>query len=117
MAGLRSPRGRSCRGTYLHRDGEGVHLPAGVTDDRPGIWVPYVPAEEVERDITALVRLRDHRLVALPEHPWEELKIGAGPAPVRVDEGWLLIHHGVAGALSTATTRRLSSGSPTPPAR
>ena len=23
--------------------GEGVHLPAGVTDERPGIWVSYVP--------------------------------------------------------------------------
>jgi predicted GH43/DUF377 family glycosyl hydrolase len=81
------------------RDGEGVHLPAGVTDERPGIWVSYVPAAEVEQDVTALVRLRDHRLVALSAHPWEELKIGAGPAPIRVEEGWLLIHHGVAGAL------------------
>ncbi|HCA84036.1 MAG TPA: glycosidase [Streptomyces sp.] len=82
------------------RDGEGVHLPAGMTDERPGIWVSYVPADEVEQDITALVRLRDHRLVALSEHPWEELKIGAGPAPIRVEEGWLLIHHGVSGALA-----------------
>lgn len=81
------------------REGEGVHLPAGLTDERPGIWVSYVPAEEVERDVAALVRLRDHRLVALSEHPWEELKIGAGPAPVRVEEGWLLLHHGVAGAM------------------
>ena len=30
-------------------------------------------------------------------YPFEELKIGAGPPPVRVDEGWLLIHHGVTG--------------------
>jgi beta-1,2-mannobiose phosphorylase / 1,2-beta-oligomannan phosphorylase len=80
------------------RPGEGTHLPKGVTDDRPGIWVSYVPAEEAEKDVTALTRLRDHRLIAMPEYPWEELKIGAGPAPVRVPEGWLLIHHGVAGA-------------------
>jgi predicted GH43/DUF377 family glycosyl hydrolase len=79
------------------RPGEGVHLPAGVSDERPGIWVSYVPAAEVEHDVSALVRLRQHRLVALPRYPFEELKIGAGPAPIRVDEGWLLLHHGVSG--------------------
>lgn len=81
------------------REGEGVHLPAGITDDRPGIWVSYVPAEEAERDLSALTRLREHRLVALSEHGWESLKIGAGPPPLRVEEGWLLIHHGVSGEL------------------
>ena len=35
--------------------------------------------------------------VAMSEHPYEALKIGAGPPPLRVDEGWLLIHHGVTG--------------------
>ncbi|HWM07474.1 MAG TPA: hypothetical protein VNP92_34510 [Actinophytocola sp.] len=81
------------------REGEGVHLPAGVTDERPGIWVSYVPAEEVERDLDALVLQGEHRLVALSEYDFEELKIGAGPAPIRVDEGWLLLHHGVTGAI------------------
>ena len=81
------------------RDGEGVHLPAGVTDERPGIWVSYAPARDVERDLDTLVLQGEHRLVALSEHPFEELKIGAGPAPVRVEEGWLLLHHGVVGAI------------------
>jgi len=81
------------------RPGEGVHLPAGVTDERPGIWISYVPVAEVKQDIRALTRPRHHRLVALSEHPWEELKIGAGPAPIRVEEGWLLIHHGVSGTI------------------
>jgi predicted GH43/DUF377 family glycosyl hydrolase len=81
------------------REGEGVHLPAGLTDERPGIWVSYVPAAEAERDLSALTRLRHHRLVALSEFEWESLKIGAGPPPLRVDEGWLLIHHGVSGEL------------------
>ena len=35
----------------------------------------------------------------MPEHPFEALKIGAGPPPLRVPEGWLLIHHGVSGRL------------------
>ncbi|MDX6238979.1 MAG: beta,2-mannobiose phosphorylase / 1,2-beta-oligomannan phosphorylase [Kribbellaceae bacterium] len=79
------------------RDGEGVHLPAGIKDDRPGIWMSFVPVAEVERGLQHLVHLRQHRLVAMSEYPFEELKIGAGPAPIRVPEGWLLIHHGVTG--------------------
>ncbi|XVV11238.1 glycoside hydrolase family 130 protein [Actinoplanes sp. CA-131856] len=79
------------------RPGEGVHLPAGVSDERAGIWISYVPADLVHDDITALVRPRNHRCVALSEYPYEALKIGAGPPPLRVPEGWLLIHHGVTG--------------------
>jgi predicted GH43/DUF377 family glycosyl hydrolase len=82
------------------REGEGEHLPAGVTDNRPGIWISYVPVADVEKDISNLVHMAKHRLVALSEFPFEELKIGGGPAPIRVDEGWLLIHHGVSGELA-----------------
>lgn len=81
------------------REGEGVHLPAGVTDERPGIWVSYAPAEAVERDLATLALQGDHRLVALSEYDYEALKIGAGPPPIRVEEGWLLLHHGVTGAI------------------
>jgi len=81
------------------RDGETTHLPAGVTDDRPGIWISYVPADLAETDLRALTRPQDHRCVALPRYPYEELKIGAGPPPIRVEEGWLLIHHGVSGRI------------------
>jgi len=79
------------------REGETVHLPAGVTDERPGIWVSYVPADEVLADVSALARPRGHRCVAMSQYPFEELKIGAGPPPLRVEEGWLLVHHGVSG--------------------
>ena len=44
------------------REGESVHLPAGVTDERPGIWVSTCRSTRCERDVRALVRLRDHRL-------------------------------------------------------
>lgn len=74
-----------------------TRLPAGLIDERPGIWISYVPAEQVEADISALALWRDHHCVALPEHPYESAKIGGGPPPVRVPEGWLLIHHRVQG--------------------
>jgi predicted GH43/DUF377 family glycosyl hydrolase len=79
------------------RDGEGEPLPHGLNDPRPGIWVSYVPTADVEADIRALTHVRGHRLVALPEQPWESLKIGAGTVPTRVPEGWMLLFHGVDG--------------------
>ncbi|WP_406045792.1 hypothetical protein OG799_15715 [Micromonospora sp. NBC_00898] len=115
------PDGRPCY-ALLHRPmwdlgwfrpGEGVHLPAGITDERPGIWISYIPADEVNADLTALARPRDHRCVALSQFPFEELKIGAGPPPLRVPEGWLLIHHGVTGYAPDAwdpTTQRVEYG-------
>jgi predicted GH43/DUF377 family glycosyl hydrolase len=74
-----------------------VHRPAH--EERPGIWVSFTPAVAVERRQDALLELGGHRPVAYPEHAWEELKIGAGPPPVRRSEGWLLLHHGVTGEI------------------
>jgi len=79
------------------RPGQTEQLPAGLGDPRPGIWISYVPVDLARADVRALTRPRNHRLVALSEFAYEELKIGAGPPPIRVDEGWLLIHHGVTG--------------------
>jgi predicted GH43/DUF377 family glycosyl hydrolase len=79
--------------------GESEPLPAGLADPRPGIWVSFAPAEAVEANLAELPRFEQHRLVALPEHPWESLKIGGGTPPIRIEEGWLVLHHGVTGAL------------------
>jgi len=85
---------------WILGDGEQVYLPAGLTDPRPGIWISYVPVDAAQTDVRALTRPAAHRLVALPEYDFEALKIGAGPPPLRVDEGWLLLHHGVSGTLA-----------------
>jgi predicted GH43/DUF377 family glycosyl hydrolase len=99
------PEGRPCY-AMLHRPmwnlgwvrpGQTEQLPAGLSDPRPGIWISYVPVDLAHADLRALGRPENHRLVALPEFAYEELKIGAGPPPIRVEEGWLLIHHGVSG--------------------
>jgi predicted GH43/DUF377 family glycosyl hydrolase len=78
-----------------------LHRP--VNEEHPGIWVSFAAVEDVDRDPVLVVNLAQHRRVAGPEQPWEELKIGAGPAPVRTPEGWLLIYHGVAGRLQPGT--------------
>jgi len=84
--------------SWVSRDA-GVPLPAGVRDPRPGIWVSFAPVDEVAREPRALARFTQHRPVALPEQPWEHLKIGAGTPPIRTPEGWLVLHHGVSGKL------------------
>jgi predicted GH43/DUF377 family glycosyl hydrolase len=81
------------------RVGEPALAPAGMSDRRASIWISYVDATLVHQDIKALTRPHSHRFLAGPREPWEALKIGAGPAPLRVAEGWLLIYHGVSGQI------------------
>jgi predicted GH43/DUF377 family glycosyl hydrolase len=85
----------------------GAPLPAGVTDPRHSIWVSFVRADAVVRDVHALARLGWHRQVAQPQQPWEASKIGGGTPPIRVPEGWLIIYHGV-------TTGEAQPGQPVP---
>ena len=82
--------------SWVRRD-EGEPLPTGLADPRPGIWVSFVSATAAEADLQALSRFEHHRLVALPERDWESVKIGGGTPPIRVDDGWLVIYHGVSG--------------------
>ncbi len=36
-----------------------------------------------------------YRFVMKPEKNWEMTKVGAGPTPIELDEGWLMFYHGV----------------------
>jgi predicted GH43/DUF377 family glycosyl hydrolase len=81
----------------LHRPVYGGHIPDGITDPRPAIWISYCPLEEARRDLTALRYMRQHKVLIEPRYEWEELYIGAGTPPVRTALGWLLIYHGVRG--------------------
>lgn len=82
--------------------GEGIRLPAGVDDPRQSIWISYIPVDLVLSDIRNIALWGQHRFVAGPEFPFEALKIGGGPPPLRVPEGWLLLHHGVTGVIDSA---------------
>ncbi len=81
---------------------QGVIMPAGTTDPRGSIWISYVAVDAVAEDLSALVLWSQHRFVAGPEYPFEVTKIGGGPAPMRVPEGWLILHHGVTGLIVKA---------------
>jgi predicted GH43/DUF377 family glycosyl hydrolase len=36
-----------------------------------------------------------HHRLAMPESPWEMLKIGGGTPPILTRHGWLIVYHGV----------------------
>ncbi|MDT3345522.1 glycoside hydrolase family 130 protein [Microbacterium aquilitoris] len=84
------------------KPGQGVRVPAGVEDERQSIWISYIPLADVRDDLAALTLWEQHRFVAGPEFPFEALKIGGGPPPRRIPEGWLVLHHGVTGVLESA---------------
>ncbi|MGZ8890913.1 MAG: glycoside hydrolase family 130 protein, partial [Nitrososphaeraceae archaeon] len=39
--------------------------------------------------------LNNSIILLKPEQPWENLKIGTGPSPIKTSKGWLLFYHGV----------------------
>jgi predicted GH43/DUF377 family glycosyl hydrolase len=80
------------------RPGEGARTPAGIDDDRPAIWIGYVDLDAARADLSALCHVQRSEMIVAPEASFESAKIGAGPAPLRVPEGWLVVHHGVSGA-------------------
>lgn len=73
--------------------------PHGVSEARPSMWISYAPLAAVQSDLSQLQFWYDHQLLAVPEQPWEALKIGGGTPPVRTPLGWLTIYHGVSGTI------------------
>jgi predicted GH43/DUF377 family glycosyl hydrolase len=68
---------------------------------RQSIWISF------SHD---LIHWEDHRVVAEPLYPWENLKLGGGTQPERVDDGWLIVYHGVQGQRDSDPLRRYSAG-------
>jgi len=72
---------------YIHRIEPSVQFAAFDSIDQlihppPGYWEKHL------QDI-------DKHTVLRPKFEWEKQKVGAGPPPIRTDDGWLLIYHGV----------------------
>jgi len=84
------------------RAGQGNRPPTFIDEKRQSIWISFVPLEAVLADPRALTLWGEHRFLTGPAYEWEALKIGGGPPPLRVPEGWLLLHHGVTGTINSA---------------
>jgi predicted GH43/DUF377 family glycosyl hydrolase len=69
---------------FLHRPSGWIGSKYGV--NKPSIWLG---------EGNALTNFEKHTLLLKPEEDWEELKVGAGPPPLRTRAGWLVIYHGV----------------------
>ena len=53
----------------------------------PAIWFAHM--ESLDQ------KMVHHKLVMKAEADWEGHKVGAGPPPIKTDNGWLLFYHGV----------------------
>lgn len=69
---------------FLHRPSGWIGSKYGV--NKPSIWLG---------EGNALTNFEKHTLLLKPEEDWEELKVGAGPPPIKTTTGWLVIYHGV----------------------
>lgn len=82
--------------------------PLWGTETRESIWIGFVDLAAAHRDLSALTIWDQNRFVAGPQFAYEELKIGGGPPPVRVPEGWLVLHHGATGHLDPGVAQQQS---------
>jgi beta-1,2-mannobiose phosphorylase / 1,2-beta-oligomannan phosphorylase len=64
-------------------------------EDRESIRIGYIPLDPVLRDVTNMLVVRESVVVLNPDDQWGSIKVGAGTPPVRVEEGWFSLYHGV----------------------
>lgn len=74
---------------------EQVVLPQHIQDPRESVWISYVSLERVMQDESRLTHVHDNHLLLAPQAAWEQIKLGGGPPPVRIRQGWLLVYHGI----------------------
>ena len=69
-----------------------LDLPAA---ERESTRIAYVPLDDVLRDRANLLVPTESVLALAPDGAWGRVKTGAGTPPVRIDEGWFSLYHGV----------------------
>ena len=80
----------------LSRPSDNGHTPFG------DIYMSYSPDMKYWGEHRCVMKVSP-----FPESAWQCTKIGAGPIPIRTDEGWLMIYHGV---VNTCNGFRYSMG-------
>jgi beta-1,4-mannooligosaccharide/beta-1,4-mannosyl-N-acetylglucosamine phosphorylase len=74
------PRKFDGKYAMLHRPSDQGHTPFGD--------IYYAESPD-------LLHWGKHRFVMGPKPGWQSVKTGPGPHPIEIDEGWLLLYHGV----------------------
>ncbi len=64
-------------------------------EDRESIRIGYIPLDAVLRDRKTLLGVAESTIVLSPNEQWGSIKVGAGTPPVRTEDGWLAVYHGV----------------------
>ncbi len=78
----------------------GVLFPRKINDEYVLLVRPCDKGHTPYGDIF-IIRSKDltywgkHRFVMSPVMPWESTKVGAGPTPIELEDGWLMFYHGV----------------------
>lgn len=88
------------RPTYHITQADGTVMtvvPPGVSERRQSLWISHASLNSARHDPQALTWIEDTHLLAVPEQPWEQIKIGGGTPPVLTRHGWMIVHHGVSG--------------------
>ena len=63
--------------------------------NRESTRVAYIPLKPALEDRKNLLRVTESAVVLEPAHDWGRIKNGGGTPPVRIEEGWLSLFHGV----------------------
>ncbi len=82
--GVLFPKKINGRYAMLSRPSDNGHTPFG------DIFISYSPDMKYWGEHRSVMKA-----TAFEESGWQSTKIGAGPIPILVDEGWLMIYHGV----------------------
>jgi len=64
-------------------------------EKREGLSIGYVSLDAVRANLSSLCSVVETHRLELPPASWGSIKVGAGTPPVRIDEGWLSVIHGV----------------------
>ncbi len=64
-------------------------------ENRESTRIAYVPLAPIYSDIRNLLKVSESAMVLAPDGAWGRIKTGGGTPPVRIDEGWFSLFHGV----------------------
>ncbi len=69
-----------------------LDLPA---HERECTRIGYIPLDPVLENVENLLQVRESAVVLVPDAQWCQIKTGGGTPPVRIEEGWFSLFHGV----------------------